>query len=1726
MAMETVDALELDIRTRANDAAEKITSLADSVDSFGKKVSAHLADLKGLADVLERITNAMGSIGAVKNMKAVTKNIASAVKAAGAQIAGPVGQAADAAKRTGGWLTNKPATTVKGGTRLVRWGDGSTRRFNMTSDQIAKELMKEYELGGKPKEMSSTIQEIRNMIIGGREMEAVRAIKELAEDTAHTAGQARVSPFVQDLNKFLGNKKVAVTKSDLYGIGGSISNANSFLYQSGARFRLQKYAKEGTKNFDGQTSADTLENFGIHTPEGLIKAIADNTVNFNGHRQFMDENGGWREDDATAKIFGDLMEEIFGSEEVKQAGVDAAKEAVKDAVTNSKPSIEKQIEEAIGAGLSRSFVDNLVSQYKEGKLTELGLSRLLKANVDRHNAPPRTVSGTYSQIGGGGTDSPVEFKPINGRYGSLYGDPITEEVKKDVQAEIESLRSEFGGSSDKVKSVIANNHGMSVEEMFPKQEEISAAASEAEKLGDEMRTVADGAKDASKATEEVKKETEESDKQAKKLHFDLSNIKGALSGVKDSLKHGILGQLERITRMRALRYIVKSVASALKEGLDNLYQWSKMTNGHFAGSMDTAATKLMLIKNSVATALSPAIEALIPLLSTVAGWINTVANGMSQFFALLSGRNSWTKATEATQEWAAATKTGAKNAKDASKATKDLLADWDELNIIQSKDTDTGSGGGSGSGKKVPNYKDMFDEVYKFDGWIRDLVDGIKEQFGDIWGLAKRIGAVILGWKLSSVFTGALATLGSLIAAGGLIDLQFNLSTLFTNKFLDTGEEGWLIADVLTALMGGVLMNRVLKNVLGGRFAILGIPIMLTVSTMARTLTLLKRTDVSVLTPEALEANALSAIEMGGVAGYIAYAAGASMTKVISGAGAVALLTFGVLTGLKADVQAVKNNKLNKEYFTAKALESVAMIGGGAWLTKLIVPGVSAAQALGFASAASVATTLLTMGVVTGIVAEKAVAKSGKITEEEIIKVAASSVEMGIGSALAIKMGALGVHGLGWGITAAGGTGVTLFTFGAEMGIMATLKAAKNDEITAESIAEIAGSSIIMGSGVAIAANTIFGVAAGGAALAGGGFAVAAFAAMIAIAAILEPAATNAIRWGENKLTSEQIESFVNKDVFSINVPATVKLVKGTIEPLGDDAWKQIETDAAAMTSSLDVIKLGCASEDTYNNLKTALFGTDGNGGVIGNLKTYAKEQKQLLEVGFSLVPVLGEDGKTDKKATASALAQGQTGWDKVYAEMESVGNQLGKALQAGSDSSLENYDEKTIIKLTEKIDNIKRALQYSDMVGGTETNIMSELASMDKPTWEGIIGLYNKYTQELTHTFNELEKSKADSYFRLASYYDYLGDEESAKKYRDLGNQILANMDDAVKEAVKNASLPGVEALRKKLLEMLTGPLDSGDVHNGILAVGSKVWTGFMDELFGPESIEDIDKDAMQTRTKDVLNDIIQNAFPDDYQFIIAAIRAGVLRYGDIFTSAGMEEIIQSMGGKDPAFIGWFRDLLKNEFGIETTGTTEKPGEELEKVQEELQAQADENPVQIPVEVVYDGPDTDDRHMNPAIEAAQEWWDVYRQQGNTDEWLDSEESAFNTVADLFGDDIEALTELADKLIEAGDADMEDLPDDVLRQLMNGDEQLTVDASASGMATEATMKNLENVSHEDSTKISGSLPSIISVLGRIAESSQQAADKDFTVKVFPTAAWGRQAAKSGMMYDMLTGDHG
>lgn len=303
-----------------------------------------------------------------------------------------------------------------------------------------------------------------------------------------------------------------------------------------------------------------------------------------------------------------------------------------------------------------------------------------------------------------------------------------------------------------------------------------------------------------KRIDSVTESTEAAEVPTKSLRDRIEELSDA---AKNSKLGKLLSQFARIAKYRFLRTILKHISSGFSEGVQNVYEYSKAIGGSFAPAMDSAASAMLTMKNSIGAAAAPLIQSLIPVIQTLVNWFIEGVNWLNQFFALLRGQTTWTRAVPATTS---AFDKQTKAAKSTGNAIKDLLADWDELNIIQSQTSGAGSGAGTGDAE---DYLKMFEEAGRFDNSVKDTVGFIKNNFDSILNVVEGIGAGILLWKISDAFGKELNFLQKLEVAAGLT-LMISGVKLTTASGYDIGKNGLNSENLLGSIDG------IFRTALGG----------------------------------------------------------------------------------------------------------------------------------------------------------------------------------------------------------------------------------------------------------------------------------------------------------------------------------------------------------------------------------------------------------------------------------------------------------------------------------------------------------------------------------------------------------------------------------------------------------------------------------------------------------------------------------------------------------------------------------------------------------------------------------------------------------------------------------------------------------------------------------------------------------------------------------------------
>ena len=200
----------------------------------------------------------------------------------------------------------------------------------------------------------------------------------------------------------------------------------------------------------------------------------------------------------------------------------------------------------------------------------------------------------------------------------------------------------------------------------------------------------------------------------------------------NSLKSNLRQVFRNIIGIQALIRVLRMAAGYAKEAFkDMALQYPEIN-----AQLSDLISHFDQFKHSIATALQPLLNIVLPILHTIIDAFITAANAVGSFFAALTGQGFIYKAVKQQKSFAGAVGgTGG-----AAKEAKEELAEYDKLIVISSDDAGAGGGGGGAGGGSATAF-----EKSPISSEFTDLVDKIKEAWknADFTDLGKELGQKI-----------------------------------------------------------------------------------------------------------------------------------------------------------------------------------------------------------------------------------------------------------------------------------------------------------------------------------------------------------------------------------------------------------------------------------------------------------------------------------------------------------------------------------------------------------------------------------------------------------------------------------------------------------------------------------------------------------------------------------------------------------------------------------------------------------------------------------------------------------------------------------------------------------------------------------------------------------------------------------------------------------------------
>lgn len=406
------------------------------------------------------------------------------------------------------------------------------------------------------------------------------------------------------------------------------------------------------------------------------------------------------------------------------------------------------------------------------------------------------------------------------------------------------------------------------------------------------------------------------------LGYDLSSFFNIAvdgeGGSMQKLQAGLSGELEPLRRLGFDLSEARLKAVAAELGIKKTYKamnqaekaqlryyaiMNQVTTaqGDMARTLDTPANQLRILSaqveqagRAIGTIFIPVLNQVLPYLIAFAKAVRIVAQTIAEALGFKMPEIDYSSVTNAADASEDLSNNLGKSGKNAKKLNE-LLADWDELNIIASESGSNSNGSGAGAGAggfdfDLPEYdflggltKSKIDEFFDK---MKPAIEWIQAHLKPLLSLVKDIGIALLAWKVSTIFKGDLGGVVKLVLGIGLA--IYGAAGAY-EELKDQWENG-VTVDNMLKLFGKLALVTV---GLGIAFGVKGLGIGLVISGIAAVVGPLKELwETGNLTEESLEQLTIGAILLG---------AGITLlkTKSLKSAIGIAIALYGVSEAIK-----------------------------------------------------------------------------------------------------------------------------------------------------------------------------------------------------------------------------------------------------------------------------------------------------------------------------------------------------------------------------------------------------------------------------------------------------------------------------------------------------------------------------------------------------------------------------------------------------------------------------------------------------------------------------------------------------------------------------------------------------------------------------------------------------------------------------------------------------------
>lgn len=497
------------------------------------------------------------------------------------------------------------------------------------------------------------------------------------------------------------------------------------------------------------------------------------------------------------------MQESFDSVDFDSEPIDAKLKQLElnfERASSKAQKLKDALDEASTPKQGSDEYEELNAKFEKVKET-LRETAILKSKVEAGDPEAISQGKSVDELKAKITQLKDEYVRLNGQMTLLkmsgYGpeEVDTEKVEKlseayrDAKASAEIAGQKLKDYKDKTNDV--------EEEQSRLRKAFEKVKSAASKMGKVFKTVGKGIGTIKGAFNKVKKAAS-----------------GFFSKIKKDSNHSLKTFLRYVLGMRGVFALIRKLRGYIGESFKGIAK----ENAAFNSSMSAIISSFDAFKNSIGVAIAPLVNVLAPILVDLLDKFTALANKAGEFFAVLTGQKTVTKATKVQKDYAKSLDDTSKSADKASNA----LGAYDKLQVISSNDTANSSGSSDTGFETV--YTDPTSAISDFANKVKAAWDSgdfteigniIGEKFNEWnriinskWAEIQATG-VKLGKSAATLFNGIFdsvdwALLGDNIAQG------FNTITQTISSFVDSANwvnYGASLSTGLNSLVDGIDIN-------------------------------------------------------------------------------------------------------------------------------------------------------------------------------------------------------------------------------------------------------------------------------------------------------------------------------------------------------------------------------------------------------------------------------------------------------------------------------------------------------------------------------------------------------------------------------------------------------------------------------------------------------------------------------------------------------------------------------------------------------------------------------------------------------------------------------------------------------------------------------------------------------------------------------------------------------